>query len=110
MNTRAAIDSPLAWIIGGALICSWLFGSLHAFQAHGIARAGIALLVPPYGLYMAAEQEFGHASDTRTAYDREANLVALIARCNANVEGQQKSGLGQAGLRCLVQLYDADGR
>ncbi len=98
MNTRALLRNPLAWMFGGALVVSWLFGSWHAFAAHGAAQAGIALLVPPYGVYMAVEQEYGHARDgtgVRVAGDREADIAVLVARCNANAEAQEKSGLSK---------------
>jgi hypothetical protein len=98
MNMQNLLKNPLVWILGGALITSWLFGSLHAFQAHGTTSAAISLLVPPYGVYMALEQEIGHerqSPEEMMAPNRERDIAALAKRCSDQTEARERSGLSQ---------------
>jgi FKBP-type peptidyl-prolyl cis-trans isomerase len=61
MTNSTGLKSPIAWMVGGLLLAAWLAGVLHAYQSHSIGMATAALLLPPYGVYMAAEQSLGHS-------------------------------------------------
>lgn len=61
MRRIDALNNPLVWIVGGGLIALWIYGAYHAYKDHEVSHAAAALFLPPYGLYMAAEQSFGHS-------------------------------------------------
>jgi hypothetical protein len=54
------LEGPWAWLVGGILVSTWLLGVIHAYTAHSQVSAAGALIIPPYGLYMAVEQMAAH--------------------------------------------------
>jgi hypothetical protein len=78
---RKILDSPWTWVIGGALVSTWLLGIVHAYGAHSRAGAAVALVLPPYGLYMAVEQMAAHPDAN------EASDAPIVDVLSANAEG-----------------------
>ena len=70
-------------MIGGALISTWLLGVIHAYGTHSPVSAAAALILPPYGLYMAAEQIIGHAD----AGPGQALDLSTVSALPANAKG-----------------------
>jgi len=90
-----ALNNPLVWIVGGALIASWLFGAFHTYRYHQGLLAVAALLFPPYGLYMAAEQSFDHARSLQKSFNLPVSEVIErnAALCEQSKDWQQELGL-----------------
>jgi len=93
---------------GGALIVSWLFGVWHAWSAHSPASAAFALLIPPYGIYLASEQSFGHEArrpDLAAGEIAPAVAERLMAQCMR--DGRRRFALNETQLdvfcACTVQ-------
>ena len=70
-------------MIGGALISTWLLGVIHAYGTHSPVSAAAAVILPPYGLYMAVEQIIGHA-DAGPGPASESSTVSALP---ANAKG-----------------------
>ena len=49
-------------VIGVLIASVWLFGAYHGFKAHSFAAGALAVIVPPYGGYLAIE-EIWHKDD-----------------------------------------------
>jgi hypothetical protein len=98
MRRIEVLNNPLVWIIGGALIASWFYGVFHTYKKHDGIKVAAALLLPPYGLYMAAEQSFGHSA---RAGGKAFTLTVseLIERnaatCRESESWQRRTGLGE---------------
>ncbi len=60
MNWRSWLDKPLVWVNAGIFVSCWLFGAYHAWQDHTTNQALVATLFPPYGIWMAIEDELEH--------------------------------------------------
>ena len=82
MVDRKIIESPWTWVIGGALVSTWLLGVVHAYGAHSRIGAAAALVLPPYGLYMAVEQMVAHPNANSEGTDAPGADVL-----SANVDG-----------------------
>jgi hypothetical protein len=73
------LDSPWAWVIGGILISTWLLGVIHAYSSHSRFSAAGAVIVPPYGLYMALEQMAAHPDAGPTPVSSTADALPVDA-------------------------------
>jgi hypothetical protein len=95
MRRIDALNNPVVWIVGGALIASWFYGVFHTYKAHQGIPAVAAILFPPYGLYMAAEQSFGHAASSGEAFSLPvAEMIEKNAAvCQKSEDWQQQLGL-----------------
>ena len=95
MRRIEALNNPLVWIVGGGLIASWFYGAFHTYRDHQGAQAVAALIFPPYGLYMAAEQSFGHATDAMESFSLPvAEMIERnAALCEKSEALQQELGL-----------------
>ena len=91
---RSDIESLLVWMLSGALLTTWLYGVYHAYTDHSLSRAGVALVLPPYGIYMAAEATLGAAHSPAAGKDdgpdRAASIRQKIEVCRA--DDQQFAG------------------
>jgi len=89
---RPRNDNPsvLKWMLGGILLTSWLYGSWHAFTMHGLPTALAGLLIPPYGIYLASEAQYGHSQppgiDLATQNGQQLAIAALNNNCLINDE------------------------
>ena len=95
MRRIDALNNPLVWILGGALITSWIYGVFHTYQDHQGTQTVAALLFPPYGLYMAAEQSFGHAANLREDFSLPVSemIERNAALCKESAAWQRDLGL-----------------
>jgi len=91
-------NNPLVWIVGGALIASWFYGVFHTYKNHDGIKVVAALLLPPYGLYMAAEQSFGHSASAGEAFTLPVSemIERNAATCRESESWQRKTGLSEA--------------
>jgi hypothetical protein len=78
---RKILEGPWVWVVGGILVSTWLLGVIHAWSAHSRISAVGALLLPPYGLYLAVEQMNAHPI---TGPASEASMAGGLP---ANAEG-----------------------
>ncbi|MDH3509869.1 MAG: hypothetical protein OER85_03335 [Gammaproteobacteria bacterium] len=99
MRRIDAPNNPLVWIVGGALIASWFYGAYHAYKDHEVLHAAAALFLPPYGLYMAAEQSFGHSVGSVAGRPPAVALpVAEMIEANASSCRESESWRRRTGL------------
>jgi hypothetical protein len=103
------LKSLLIWVTSGALVSVWLYGAYHAYSGHGLGDAALSLLIPPYGLYMAAEANSGHAED-KTAERAERIRADVTQWCirqditnsaRANLNETQK----EVFCSCVSQMF-----
>jgi hypothetical protein len=78
---RKILESPWTWVLGGALVSTWLLGVVHAYDAHSRVGAAVALFLPPYGLYMAVEQMARHPNAN------EVSDAPVAGAASANAQG-----------------------
>lgn len=95
MDRQAALNNPLVWVLGGALAATWLYGAYHAWQSHDGGVAVTALLLPPYGIYMAVEQELGHPDAGAAKVQRGARVMSAQQLCREDAETFEKTGLSR---------------
>lgn len=110
LNGRASrrrdqlLNNPLVWVIGGVLISSWLFGAFHAYRDHGTAQGIGALIFPPYGVFMLAEQSVSHtdagADPTRMSVAELIDKNAAACRSSADLKQQFGFSDDQAAVFC----------
>jgi hypothetical protein len=84
MNKSGDLKSLVLWMFNGALVSIWLYGAWHAYESHELSTAGLALVLPPYGLYLAMEAGFGHSTTTpeaQAAANAEQFLDTVSAWC-----------------------------
>lgn len=95
MRRVDVLNNPLVWIVGGALIASWLYGVFHTYRDHNGVQAVVALLIPPYGLYMAAEPSFGHGDGIGESFDLPVSemIQKSAALCETSDALQRELGL-----------------
>jgi hypothetical protein len=79
---------------------------------HSVGEAFGALLLPPYGLYLAVESEFAHRAGPLRPMPGEIDMDAATAACIAEAEFFADSGLTREQYaiwcRCSAQMI-ADG-
>jgi hypothetical protein len=85
-------------MLNGALCVTWLFGATVAFRQDGLGQGLMALLIPPYGWYVAwndwTSVSRGEAPGARWLDPRfEATVVELSTLCAANDADRASSGL-----------------
>ena len=96
MRRNDVLNNPLLWVIGGALLSTWLYGVFHTYTTHDAGRALTALLLPPYGLYMAVEQSLAHSASAGALSSLPVADVVQenAAACRGSETVQQQLGLG----------------
>lgn len=110
MQREKILNNPLTWVIGGALISSWLFGVLHTFRAHGMTQAVIALVLPPYGVYMLAEQSISHSdsADVAPRVTVDELIEKNVTACRSSIELKLQAGFSDEQMavfcRCVWRL------
>lgn len=95
MQRDKILNNPLAWVVGGALITTWLFGVFHSYRGHGLTQAAAALLLPPYGLYMAVEESVAHSKGGEPAFSLPVGelIEQNAAACRESDNFRDQSGL-----------------
>lgn len=69
---RSSLWSAVIWMLNGALLVTWLSGAFVAWERDGAGKGLAALLIPPYGLFV-AYTEFTSESVPAAGAGRWAN-------------------------------------
>jgi len=94
MNWCSWLDKPLVWVNAGIFVSCWLFGAYHAWQDHTTNQALVAVLFPPYGVWMTIEKELEHRG--------QIDWQSRAQNCRENDAVHLRSGLTreQYGIWC----------
>jgi hypothetical protein len=100
------LENPLTWIVGGGLIGAWLFGVLHSFDSHRGIGTVVAVVFPPYGLYLSVERLSEHPGEK--AMQGQAPDSRYLEQCLEEgvmtVQSELTDAQNQAFCTCTAQL------
>jgi hypothetical protein len=91
-----AWKSALSWVLSGGLIMSWIYGAAVAFMLNGPGKGALALLIPPYALYVAATSNLPASPVAQTGPSPGQMIDALTSRCESQLAEQ---GMGKLSRR-----------
>jgi hypothetical protein len=78
MTRSGSLKSLALWVSSGVLASVWLYGAWHAYEAHKLVTAGLALVIPPFGMYMAVEADSGHGAAEARAAEQIKRIVGTV--------------------------------
>ena len=94
-NRRKLMDSPIIWVVLGTLLALWGYGVFHAYMVHGRVGTILSVVVPPYGIYMAATDWHGHSAEMQMGERREISPAEVVEYCKADQRQREQTGLTQ---------------
>ncbi len=81
MNSLSPSRRLLTWAARIILLVAWLFGSWHTAGTRGQGYAIAALLIPPYGIYIAVEAMIREAQRQPRRIDPAQLVDTMTRRC-----------------------------
>jgi len=94
-NRGKLMDNPVTWVVLGTLLALWGYGIFHAYTAHERMTTILSVVLPPYGIYMAATDYHGHPAEVQMGERRELSPAEVVEYCKANEEQRAQTGLTQ---------------
>ena len=92
---RRLADNPLAWIVVGTLLALWGYGVFHAYSAHDRKTLILAVVLPPYGMYMAAPEWHGDEAEMQMTRSKELTAEEVVQYCKEDQDQRARTGLTQ---------------
>ena len=71
----------LTWAARATLLVAWLFGSWHAAGTRGQGHAVTALIIPPYGIYIAVDALIRESRRQPRRLDPAQLIESITRRC-----------------------------
>lgn len=92
---RKLADNPVAWVVLGTLLALWGYGIFHAYSEHDRNTLILAVVLPPYGIYMAAPDWHGDEAEMQVTRSRELSPEEVVQYCKDDQEQRARTGLTQ---------------